>query len=327
MKTKLFLIAIVAASLISCKKDDDKAPITKNEAITLGAGYSNDVYYSLKNGVVAEVPRTNWDIAFSVNTRSSSIIINESASVVLKVFTGTWNWDTAIDTSGYKSWSSLLNSNTTWEDGAFNANATGHPNYGWGDYDMGSHNIIGSAKYVIKLRDGSFKKIFIELKKSAGQLYTFRYANLDGSDPHVITDLNASTTTGNYVYYDLTSNSVVANREPDASTWDLVFTKWTDEVSGQPYPVTGVLQNISVKAIDLTVEDLNNITFTEDQFSETINTIGYDWKSFDMGTNAWSVANNKVFIVKDFNGTNFKVKFTGFGGSANGNVAFDVTEL
>lgn len=329
MKTRFFLSLLIALQVIvGCKKDDNgPTKIDKSEAISLGASYTNDIYYSLKNGLVAEVPRSNWDIAFSVSTRSSSIIINEGANVVLKEFAGTWNWDTAIDTAGYKTWTTLLNSNTTWEEGAFNDNATGHPNYGWGEYDMGSHNIVGSAKYIIKLRDGSFKKIFIELKKSAEQKYTFRFANLDGTNPVIISDLNVSTSKANYVYYNLVDNTVVTDREPDATTWDLVFTKWMDEVTGQPYPVTGVLQNIGVKAIDITSVDLNNVTFTEDQFVEDINTVGYDWKSFNMGTNAWTVAEDKVFIIKDINSKNFKVKFTGFGGSANGNLTFDIKEL
>jgi len=35
-----------------------------SETISMGSGYANDIFYSLKNGVAATVPRTNWDIAF-----------------------------------------------------------------------------------------------------------------------------------------------------------------------------------------------------------------------------------------------------------------------
>ncbi len=43
----------------------------------MGAGYANEIYYSLENGVVGSVSRSSWDIAFSTNPMSSTILINE----------------------------------------------------------------------------------------------------------------------------------------------------------------------------------------------------------------------------------------------------------
>lgn len=298
----------------------------KSEKITLGTGYTNDVYYSLKNGVIAQVPRANWDIAFSVSTRSSSIIINEGSGVTLKVYptSAGWNWADAIDTTGYHSWTSLWNSDTSWEVGAFNQNATGHPNYGWGVYDMNTHNINGVALYIIKLRNGSFRKIWIEEKFSALQQYSFRYANLDGSDEHIVSNIDISSCKANYMYYSLQDNAKV-DREPNTSTWDILFTKWID--NSISYPVTGVLQNIGINAIDVTASDLTNITYTDSQFVSDINTIGSDWKSFNMATNAYTVATNRAFIVKDKAGRVYQIIFTGFVGSSTGEITFSIKQL
>ena len=82
-----------------------------------------------------------------------------------------WNWSDPVDTTGYKSWTPLYNSDTTWTEGAFNMNATGHPNYGWGEYDTNTHNLTGVALYIIKTRAGSYKKIWIMNKLSAQQKY------------------------------------------------------------------------------------------------------------------------------------------------------------
>ena len=299
--------------------------IERTESVTLSAGYANDVYYSFTTGVVATTPRASWDIAFSVSTRSSSILINESAGVELKVYPNTTTWPAgAVDITNYANWTSLRNSNTDWEEGAFNANATGHPNYGWGIYDMNTHNIDGAAVYIIKLRNGSFKKIMIEKKYSSLQKYSFRYANVDGTGEVAVSDLILSNSKANYVYYDLSTNTRL-DREPDASTWDLLFTKWEDINNNQPYIVTGVLQNIGVKAIDITTSTPATVTYTNDQFVSDINTIGYDWKLFNNSTYTYDVATNRVFIVKDNNNKVFKQIFTGFAMST-GTITFTIAE-
>jgi len=332
MKTKFFAfaLALVGISLISCSKDDNSpSKIDKSESITMGASYTNDIYYSFKNGVIAEVPRANWDIAFSVSTRSSSILINSTAGVTLKAYPSafsTWTSSTSLDTTGYKSWDFLYNSDTTWEDGAFSRNATGFPNYGWGIYDnISTHNITGCAIYVIKLRNGDFKKIFIDKKFSASQKYTFHYANIDGSDEHTVTELDASGSKANFVYYSLQDNAVVADREPDTSTWDILFTKWID--NSIDYPVTGVLQNIEIPAIDVTADDPSTITYNDGQFLDDINTIGSDWKTINMSTYQYDIPTNRYFITKDKNGLVYRINFTAFAGSSTGDLSFHIKQL
>jgi len=302
--------------------------VVKNQTITLGASYANDVYFSLKDGVISTVSRTDWDIAFSVSTRSSSIIINEGANVALWVYPNAWTWATPSDTTGIKNWTSRVrNSNTDWEVGAFNANATVHPNYGWGNYIEASHNIVnadGGALYIIKLRNGSYKRIWIETKFSSAQKYSFRYSDIDGSNPQVVTEMNLAGYKGNYGYYSLQDNQLIANREPDKTTWELLFTKWEDVNSDQPYIVTGVLQNIGVKAIEQTTTDFTNITYTDNQFVSDINAIGYDWKSF---AGSWTVLNNKAYIVKNVAGKVYLIVFKTFAGSSTGTLTFDIREL
>lgn len=299
--------------------------INNSESISLGAAYANDVYYSLKNGIVATVPRSSWDIAFSVSTRSSSIIINESTGIVVKAYPKTATWATNIsDTTGFSTWISLRNSNTDWEVGAFNANATGHPNYGWGNYNANTHNIEGVAIYIIKFANGTLKKILIDIKNSALQKYTFRYADLNGANEQVVTNMDLSNSKANFVYYSLQNNARL-DREPNTTSWDLLFTKWEDISSSQPYMVTGVLQNIGIKSIDLTVTDPLNISYTDSQFISDINNIGYDWKTFT--GSAYSVPSNRVFVVKALSGKTYKVTFTSFAGSSTGNLSFTVAEV
>ena len=332
MKKLLFIaiLAFTALGFYSCDDDDpkiDDKSETKNESLSMGAGYANDVYYSLSNGVVAEVSRTSWDIAFSVGAMSSSIIINEGSGVVLKEFPTDegWQWVDAIDTTGFSNWDALYNGDKDWEDGAFGANATGEDlNYGWGNYDMATHNVIGVALYVIKLRNGDYKQIFIEKKQSVAQTYIFNYANIDGSDQQSVT-LDVSDSDANFVYYDLESKLRV-DREPDSSTWDLIFTKYID--NSIVYNVSGVLQNMDVYAID--EDDVLDLTLNDyliGDFEDDITEIGYDWKDIDMTSFEWIIDDDRMYFVKDKNEQVYKIVFTSFGGQANGDVGFDITTL
>ena len=47
--------------------------------VTQGAGYANEVYYTLGTGSVTVVPVDQWDIAFTGGT-SANIMINEGAA-------------------------------------------------------------------------------------------------------------------------------------------------------------------------------------------------------------------------------------------------------
>lgn len=324
MKKILFLAILAVSSLGFYSCDDDDSPEVDDYTLTMGADYVNDVYYSLANGVVAEVNRLEWDIAFGVSAMSSSIIINEGSGVVLKEFPidEAWQWADAIDTVGYSTWGALYNGDEEWEDGAFGANATGGFNFGWGDYNPVNHNVEGVSLYVIKTRNNEYKQIFIEIKHSLDQIYIFKLADLDGSNQQNIT-LDVSDSEANFVYYNLESN-VRLDREPDASTWDLVFTKYYD--NSIPYVVSGVLQNIDVLAIAKdNVTDLTDDTYNEEEFSDLITTIGSNWKVYEAG--AYGIDSDRMYFVKDLAGDVYKIVFTDFGGGLTGNVKFDIKKL
>jgi hypothetical protein len=323
MKNFYFLIlsGLILISLNSCEKKSGTF-VTTSVSISLGASYTNDVFFRLSDGQMTVVPRSNWDIAFSVSPQEAAILTNGGSGVVLKSYpvTAGWLWATAIDTAGYYTWTALYNSDTTWTEGAFNMNATGHPNYGWGNYNGTSHNVEGNALYIIKLRNGSFKKIWIEMKYSALQKYSFRYSDLDGSNEQVVSNMDLSAAKTNFVYYNLQDNLKV-DREPDATNWDIVFTKYRDKSIN--YTVTGVLQNIDVTSRESTdVDPLSEVLPSSGYLTNT-STIGSDWKIYS--NNQYSIDETRVFLVKDLNKKVYRIRFKTFAGSATGDIAFDLS--
>ncbi len=130
-------------------------------------------------------------------------------------------------------------------------------------------------------------------------------------------------------------------REPDNNKWDLLFTRYfakQTDPSNPYYQVTGVLHNVPCKAIRIKGElsDLVSVTDTGDsRFSDKINTIGYDWKTFDFNSNKFLMGDSLTYVVLNSNVESnatvtyeiYKLKFTGFGGGANGKVAFATQKM
>lgn len=321
------VVVLIALLLGSCQKDNTPPDAqTVTETISMGANYAEDVFYSLQDGVVATEVRNTWDIAFGTEARSSSIIINEGAGVELYVYPtdAGWTWGDPVDTTGIDSWNPLWNSEESWEDGAFSRNATGHPNYGWGEYNDVTHDVVGITLYVIRLSDGSYKQIFINQKYSVENKYEFSFADLDGSNQQsVLLDLSLYTDK-NFLYYSLVNNAEV-DREPLSASWDILFTRYYSEEIY--YFVTGALSNLNTQVAEVSGVDPGTAVYNEGDLSENISAIGYDWKSFDMSTFSYAVADSLAYFVKTSAGKVYKVVFTGFEGSSTGNITLEKTEV
>lgn len=294
------------------------------DSIVLGPGYANDIYYSFEDGVVASVPRTNWDIGIHTTVWSATIITNGAAGVNLYTYpySDTTGWST-VDTAGMSGWSVLYDAEDNWEDGAFNRAATGHPDYGWGKYNPINHDVVGDSVYILKTLDGTYIKIWIIRKNSTNNTYFIRHANLDGSNDTIV-ELNINPYRNvNFVYYAFLSGSIV-EREPDTASWDILFTKYMAiQPDGTPYPVVGVLDNFKVYANKFypIVPDFSDWTSTP--LDSTKSPIGWEWKSFDMNSFTWTVADSTAFFVHSRNKDIYKLVFTKFEGSSTGKIVFD----
>ena len=303
--------------------------IAQNTQISLSPGYANQSFYSLQNGEILNSVNNNWDIAFHTDIFSSTIRINDGQGVELYTYplgdTSAWN---SINSSTPNILTSpMYNSDTSWNRGAFGTNqVSGMMDYGWGAYNIITHHIVGDSLFVIKTVDGNWKKLWMD-KKASGT-YEFKYANLDGSN-EITASVPASTySSKRFIYYSL-NQDIIIDREPALSSWDITFTKYITPVQGIPYGVTGALTNVGIK-----VADVNNIpspftytNYNSHSFYQEINTIGYDWKTFDMSSFTYSLDNDRCFFIKDYNQNVWRVIFTQFAGSSTGNIEFNVESL
>jgi len=338
MKTKFYtFIAIVATTFAGIVPAMGQYAGTITDSVFMGAGYSNEIYYSMSAGEQGSVARAQWDIAFRASRMSASILTNDAADSAeigldgVKLYSypksDTSGWAT-VDTSGLSNWTVMVNSTTDWEVGAFCRNQKSRPDYGWGIYNPASHNVMGDSLFIIKLRDGSFRKLWIMEKYSSNNIFEFRFAKLDGTEDHTIQlDCNPYALK-NFIGYSISSNSVVDFEPVVATDWDILFTKYMYTYpDGVLYPVTGVLSNYDVK-----VAKFENVApdflMTEPQVMDsTRSPIGWEWKSFNMSTFAYEIADSLAYFVQNRAGNIYKLVFTNFAGTSTGRIKMETQQV
>jgi len=323
MKKLISTALIISTILLNLKAQ----PIS--DSTSMQASYTNQVFYSLDNGEISNVDNNNWSIAFSVSgtgAAGSAILLNEATST-LWAYPGDKNQWSSFDTSNFNSWKRLLNTDTTWTNGAFNVyrGAAGTFDMGWGILNP-SNNFwtFGDSLYLIKLSDNSYRKLWIVSLKSG--LWEFKYANVDGSNEQVITFNKSTYPNRNFVYFDMINNQLI-DREPNNNSWDLTFVKHTDFVSppGTYVSVSSVFSNKNVwsaKAHEANYAAALISTTPQTAFNQRIDNIGREWKKFSSAT-GWIVYDSIAYFIYDNDSTQFyRIIFTGFGGLGNGKTYF-----
>jgi len=309
-----------------------------NDSVVTGQGYANDVYYSFDEGTRGAVDRKNWDIAFQIAI-PSSILVNADKGIQLYKGQPIAEWATADTTGRINLSNRLVNSNKSWDYGAFNSTADLNSDIdpGWGTYDMGTHTVTGDSLFFLKVNDTTFKKIWIVARYSGQSsptgesMYRFRIANLDGSD-EIERDMVVSQFAGKqFAYYTVAGDLV--DREPvNVTEWDLLFTKFIHVFEEIPisqaehfYAVTGALSNPNVAVAEVITDNMELSDTTGLTWSEEINAVGDDWKAFNNQTFQWTWSDSTVFFVRDQSGDIWRLIFTGFSGSGSGKYLFNKT--
>ncbi len=233
-----------------------------------------------------------------------------------------------LDTAGLSTWQPMYNSMTTWDEGAFNMNALGHPDYGWGLYNSQNHNVYGDSLYVIKCLDGEYRDLYLDMKYSMQNYYIFRYTGVDGGNEVFEKAPCYDYTNKLFLYYSFGEGRFV-DREPDKSDWDIVLTKYHDNVID--YDVTGLLLNEtttacyyyapdSASAWDATLADTTD-------FSDSLTIIGNSW--YELQGMSILPLDSVTYFIKTAGGEIFRLNVSYFesGFSGQGRVGIHYRKL
>lgn len=294
---------------------------------SVGANYAQFAFYHLSDGHTQTFAHDSWDLAFQVSSMGVGIHINEAtplsfgapaSPIALYVGDDALNpsWSNT-DTTGM---TRLYNPEISWGTGAFNVpvNPQNPFDMGWGNYDMVTHGVNGTRIFFLQQRDGTWLKL--QIASLTNGVYTIRYAQLDGTQEQTFTLDKAQYSGHSVVFYSLTTQSVLQV----APGWDLLFGRYVtpldDGAGGMlDYLVTGTLQNADVQVAQ--ADNIDPVTVDHldyaNAYSDTLTTIGHDWKYFDF-TTGWGVTPNQAYFAKVAGDSLYKLVFLDFEGSSTG---------
>jgi hypothetical protein len=294
--------------------------------ISQGPGYSQQVFVDLDTRTTTAIDLTDWDIAFGVAGFSSAIFVNEGvvssqtdSPPQVELYASSATDFATADTTAITE--RIYNDEASWAAGALNHVATpGDPfDLGWGSYSPATQTVTGSRIFFLRGRDQVWRKLFIE--SLAGGVYTFHYANADGSEEQTTTVDKADFSGKTLAYFSFSAG--VRDLEP--ATWDLTFTRYTTPLpDGEgnllDYTLTGVLHNTGVRVAELSGVDPATVAVPTDltAYNDTLDAIGYDWKEFDLNTFTWNIPDDLVYFVRRADGRTFRLQFIDFEGAATG---------
>lgn len=299
--------------------------------ISTGTQYANQVYFELGEFAPTSVPNDSWDLAFTAfGLQDAGIHVNEAASLnmtpppVELFLAPTNNFEEVVNAEDLTD--RLENDEASWTYGALNfGRDENNPlDYGWGAYNPAVHQIIGNKVYVMKMRDGSYKKLTID--SLVVSTYYIRHADLDGSNALSATINKTDFSEAGIAYFSLTSNETISTIP---AKWDLVFSRYRGYLPEDDtyYDVTGILSHPKVE-----VAEVRGIPVAEVDadasfaFEERIDVIGSDWKGFSF-TSGWFLEDSLSYVVKKPDNQLYKLVFIDFEGSGTGTATFEQTDL
>jgi hypothetical protein len=206
-------------------------------------------------------------------------------------------------------------------------------NFGWGTYDLSSHNVYGDSIYIVRLTNGDYKKLFIRMIDGLTDTYLLRWANIDGSNTVNTSFSRSAYQSKKFIQYSLVNQAVV-DAQPANDAWDLLFTMYIVKIPAGPgvymdYPVVGVLINSGLQGVIVTDKDPAQASYTDatGDFSTNADVIGWEWKVSDPETHEISLAENTSYFIKKADNSIYRIYFTDYITSDNGNISFKVKKV
>lgn len=299
------LFFLAAASLFSsCFKEDTAVVLpppgdAQINQVGMGSDYSRQQYFDMATGDTLGSNYNVWDLCFEAAPSGWHIWIN-GGNLAMIANMDTQDFDAITDTIG---------ADWKWDESSWNMDSTAIGD--WRNVRMVYVMDLGYEKPAAQ----RFRKIIFQSLTDG--YYEIEYANLDGSDVHV--KQIPKNELFSYIYFTFDGGGTTLDIEPDKQRWDILFTRYRyifyEEDPPLPYLVTGVLINPGISvAIDSTMSfgDIDYEKVLTLNYSDKRDIIGYDWKYYDFDNAAYVVRSDINYIIKDMEGTYWKLHFIDF---------------
>jgi len=296
MKRIMYIILIFSAC------DPGEIPINPPtselliETIPLEPNYQNQVFYDLSQSSISSINiKSEWDIGIFLDS-NFKIILNSAN------FSKVWVTDYNFNDSVY-----IANAQWSWD-----APSGNHDSLAFQSIDTSKVYILDRGLNINGSSMGMYKVQFLELNTSFLRVKTSQIEVFNDTILDITLDQNKLFTPFSF------SSLKVVNISPEINNWDLLFTQYTRLFTNPQieYLVTGVLINDKTTQVAVdTINDFNQINYSslsDYQFLSQRDIIGYNWKEFNFETNLYSVKDNINFVIRDFEGKYYKMRFIDF---------------
>lgn len=299
-------------------------------------------FYKFSNAQKTVVSNDDWHLAVSIRPTQfpdaplggTTIRYNQAFGVTVYYVPNAGAADFSnLDTTGYRSWSKLYDSDTELDEGAFNGNRSGIYDFGWGVYNAFSHDVVGDSLFLVKLPNGQLKK-FLVVNLSRDTAFNIRYADIDNSNLQNVHIAKANYSGKSFVYLNMANNTVM-DKEPLKANWDIQFLKYSasDILSSAHVGVVGVWLNKGDSAAARRGVDVADNNYANLSFSGKLNAIGWNWKNTGSynallsGKNTpdfiefYEIQDSLAYFVKTADNEIYKLVFTDYR-TGNGRINF-----
>ena len=311
MKQIILIFSILFLS--SCLKEE--FPVPKKDLgglqtaqIEMGNNYEYQIFYDLSSHkITAKNSKYIWDIAFENGTNGNHIVINNGKN--MRVFT----------TQEIELENVMSKNVPTAQLRTFDYPSQDMDSTGFGNWEDGKVRIFDLGYNANGAQLGWYKMKITEVTSTS---YTFKFAEISAAQSQEVTIEKRDKAAYNFVYFSFVNNKQV-EVAPKNNNWDIEFSQYLqllyDDDSGEylEYLITGALINHfhNTKALKITGTDFEEIDAgfaTSAMLSSDYNAIGYEWKDYNFDTEEYDIYPNISYIVKDHNGSYYKIRFIDF---------------
>lgn len=303
----LIFLSFTLFALSSCEKKDKPISLPpKGDGsvvqLEMGENYEFQYFYSLKEQKIVHISRYDqWDIGFETGENQHAVILNGGKGM-------------AAFATGQRDFSKVGISDT------INALKRWKIDQPCGQLDSLA---IGEWKnkdevYIIRLdKEGkNLRKLKITYEDAFQ--YKIDIGDINTTIPASITVLKNKNQ--NFTYFSFSLLNTVDGVEPDKNTWDIQATLYSytfyDQNPPLPYIVNGFLLNPNgTTAYKDSLTGYNSITKEIAQsfpLSTRRDIIGFDWKSYNIDNNIYTVVPSYSYIIKSRSNALFKLRFIDF---------------
>lgn len=300
-------LILVVCFFASCEKQDKSITLPPKGDGTLmqldmGENYTYQYYINFDEEKIVHISEINtWHLAFQSGNDQQGVFVNSGIGM-------------AVYPTGKSDFASVHATDT--------AKALRNWKYDAPYNDIDSSGIgnwaIQNQVYIVKLDKSNNNLRKLKIVSADAFEYKIEIGDIESGIPASFTVIKNKDQ--NQTYFSFFTLAEVPDVEPPAGkNWDCVFTTYNytfyEQQPALPYVVNGALCNYAVKgSVDsvLGYAQIDKTAALQMNLVEKKDIIGFNWKTYNVDQNLYTIKNNYTYIIQNRFGRLYKIRFLDF---------------